>query len=178
MFDGFSHDNIVKIKLPCQTQCKKWTSLSQSHFCFRERLWISLSHCFSLDIRIFAYAFSCSLPRSSCCILPILGSSLTFLRVFLDSLYAFYFLLFKSLCLPLFGLFQVSLKTVSPRTWILTISSRWQGFSSAGIVFAKYWELLFNYDLTSLQPAQNAGCKLFAYAALHLLAHVKPLCNA
>ena len=36
---------------------------------------------------------SCSLPRSSRRILPILASSLTFLCVFLDSLYAFYFLL-------------------------------------------------------------------------------------
>ena len=35
---------------------------------------------------------SCSLPRSSRRILPILASSLTFLCVFLDSLYAFYLL--------------------------------------------------------------------------------------
>ena len=26
--------------------------------------------------------------------------------------------------------------------------------------------------------AQNAGCKLFAYAASHPLAHAKPSCNA
>ena len=44
---------------------------------------------------------------------------------------------------------------------------------------AKYWELLYNFNLTSLiSHLQNAGCKLFAYAASHLLAHVKPSCNA
>ena len=45
---------------------------------------------------------------------PILVSSLTFLRVFLDSLYVFYFLFFWSLGLFLFILF--SLKTISPQT--------------------------------------------------------------
>ena len=39
---------------------------------------------------------------------------------------------FLSLFLFLHNLF--SLKTLSPRTWIMTISSRWQSFSSAGIV--------------------------------------------
>ena len=56
-------------------------------------LCISFSRCSSLDIRLFTYAFSCSILRSSRRILPILASFLTFARVFLDSLYAFYFLL-------------------------------------------------------------------------------------
>ena len=60
---------------------------------FSEALRISLSLCSSLDIRLFTYAFSCSLLRSSRCILPILASFLTFLRVFLDWLYSFYLLL-------------------------------------------------------------------------------------
>ena len=58
------------------------------------------------------------------------------------------------LCLFLSSLF--SLKTLSPWTWILTMSFDWQSFSSAGIVafcwlkIAKHWELLFNYNLTNL----------------------------
>ena len=52
-----------------------------------------LSRCSSLNIRLFSYAFSCSLSRSSRRILLILASFLTFLRVFFDSLYGFYFLL-------------------------------------------------------------------------------------
>ena len=114
--------------------------------------------------------------------LHILVSSLTFLRVFLNSLYVFNFLFFWSLSLFLFILF--SLKTLSLQTWIITISSRGQGFGSAGIAALRvdqksYWELLYNFNLTSLiSHLQNAGCKLFAYAASHLLAHVKPSCNA
>ena len=62
--------------------------------CFQERLCISFSRCSSLDIRLYTYVFSCSPSRSFHRILPILVSSLTFLRVFLDSLYVFYFLFF------------------------------------------------------------------------------------
>ena len=83
---------------------------------------------FYLCLFLFSFAFC-----------TILVCSLTFLRVFLDSPYAFYplfsffvFFFFWSLCLFLHNLF--SLKTLSPRTWIMTISSRWQSFSSAGIV--------------------------------------------
>ena len=47
----------------------------------------------SLDIRLFTYAFSCSISRSSHRILLILAFFPTFLRVLLDSLHAFYFLL-------------------------------------------------------------------------------------
>ena len=95
-----------------------------------------------------------------------------------------YFLFFFwSLSLFLFVLF--SLKTLSPQTWIITISSRWQSFSSAGIVALRVDQKMQNTEnfcSTSTSPvwfrAQNAGCKLFAYAASHLSAHVKPLCNA
>ena len=62
-------------------------------FCFQERLCISFSLCSSLETRLFTYAFYCSLPRSSRRILPILASFVTFLRHFLDSLYAVYLLL-------------------------------------------------------------------------------------
>ena len=58
--------------------------------CFKEQLRISFSHYFSLDICLFTFAFSCSLSRSSRRVLPILAHFLTFLRDFLDSLYAVY----------------------------------------------------------------------------------------
>ena len=61
---------------------------------FQERLCISFSRRSTLDIRLFTYVFSCSLLRSSRRILPILGSSLTFFRVLLDSLYVFYLFFF------------------------------------------------------------------------------------
>ena len=60
--------------------------------CFQERLCTSYSRCSSLDICRFTYVFSCSLSCSFHRILHILVSSLTFLRVFLDSLYVFYVL--------------------------------------------------------------------------------------
>ena len=60
---------------------------------FSGALCISFSRCSSLDICLFTYVFSCCLSRPSRHILPILASFLTFLRVFVDSLYAFYFLL-------------------------------------------------------------------------------------
>ena len=90
------------------------------------------TRCFSLDIRLFTYISSCSLSRSSRRLLSILVSSLTFLHVFVDSLYAFYFLLFSVALSLSFRLF--SLKTLSPRTWSIIISPCWQSFSSAGIV--------------------------------------------
>ena len=58
--------------------------------CFQERLRISISRYFPLDICLFTFAFSCSLSRSSRRVLPILTHFLTFLRDFLDSLYAVY----------------------------------------------------------------------------------------
>ena len=60
---------------------------------FQERLCVSFSRCSSLDIRLFTYALYCFLSRSPRRILPILASFLTFLRNFLDSLYAIYLLL-------------------------------------------------------------------------------------
>ena len=90
------------------------------------------TRCFSLDIRLFTYISSCSLSRSSRRLLSILVSSLTFLHVFVDSLYAFYFFLFSVALSLSFRLF--SLKTLSPRTWSIIISPCWQSFSSAGIV--------------------------------------------
>ena len=62
--------------------------------CFQERLCISFWRCSSLDICLFIYVFSCSLWRSFHRILPIVVSSQTILRVFIDSLYFFYFLFF------------------------------------------------------------------------------------
>ena len=56
-------------------------------------LCISFSRCSSLDIGLFTYAFSLSLSRSSRRFLLILASFLTLLRVFVDSLDIFYFLL-------------------------------------------------------------------------------------
>ena len=62
--------------------------------CFQERLCISFWRCSSLDICLFIYLFSCSLSRSFHRILPIVVSSQTILRFFIDSLYFFYFLFF------------------------------------------------------------------------------------
>ena len=87
------------------------------------------TRCFSLDIRLFTYISSCSLSHSSRRLLSILVSSLTFLHVFLDSLYTLLFSVALSLSFRLF-----SLKTLSPRTWSIIISPCWQSFSSAGIV--------------------------------------------
>ena len=88
-----------------------------------------------------------------------------------------------SLGLLLFILF--SPKTLSPQTWIRTVSSRGQSFSSSGILALRVDQKLQNTEnfcSTSISsvwfPAQNAACKLFAYAASYLLAHVKPSCNA
>ena len=89
--------------------------------CFQERFCTSFSLCSSPDIRLFSYVFSCSLSRSFHRILNILASSLTFLRVFLDSLYVLYFLFFLVAQTISFILF--SLKTLSPQTRIITISS-------------------------------------------------------
>ena len=80
----------------------------------------------------FIYSFSCSLSRSSRRILPILAFLRTFLSVFLDSLHAFTSCFLRSLCLFLSSLY--SLKTLSPRTLITTISSGWQSYSFIGNV--------------------------------------------
>ena len=79
--------------------------------CFRQRLCISFSRCSWLDIRLNTYVFFFFSFAFLSPYLPILVSSLTFLRVFLDSLYVFYFLFFWSLGLfhPIFT--QNSLST-------------------------------------------------------------------
>ena len=99
---------------------------------FSEALRISFSLCSSLDIRLFTYAFSCSLLRSSRRILPILASFLTFLRVFLDSLYAFYLLL--SLIALSLSFQPILLKTLLHELKLWEFSSGWQSFSSVSIV--------------------------------------------
>ena len=81
---------------------------------FSGALCISVFCCSSLDIRLFTYAFSCSLSLSSRHILPILASFLTFIRVFLDSLYAFYSLL--SLVALFLSFRPILPKTLSPQT--------------------------------------------------------------
>ena len=81
---------------------------------FSGALCISFFCCSSLDIRLFTYAFSCSLSLSSRHILPILASFLTFIRVFLDSLYTFYSLL--SLVAPFLSFRPTLPKTLSPQT--------------------------------------------------------------
>ena len=102
--------------------------------CFQARLCMSFSRCSSLDIRLFTCVFSCSLSLSA--YFGVLSNFLArFSRLTLRLLpivFFFVFFFFWSLCLFLHNLF--SLKTLSPRTWIMTISSRWQSFSSAGIV--------------------------------------------
>ena len=152
--------------------------------CFQEGLCISFSLCSSLDICLFTYVFSCSLSRSFHLILPILVPSLTFLRIFLDSLYVFYFLFFlvaRSLSFhPIFtqNPLSTNLNYNNFLPWTRLWLCRYCCFASWSEI-AKYWELLYNFNLTSLiSHLQNAGRKLFAYAASHLLSHVKPSCNA
>ena len=97
---------------------------------FQEPLYISFSRCSSLDIRLFTFAFYCSLSCSSRRILLILASFLPFLSDFRFTPFTCCFL--WSLCLLISSLF--SLKTLSPLTRIITISSGWQSLNSAVIV--------------------------------------------
>ena len=148
---------------------------------FSGALCISFSLCSSLDIRLFTCAFSCSLSRYSHNFLLILASFLTFLRVFLDSLDAFYF----SLSLAALFLSFQPIFTQKPLSTNLNNNNflRWQSFSSAVLLLC---ELIKNCKILRITvqlqpiwfPAQNACCILFAYAASHHLAHVKPSCNA
>ena len=108
---------------------------------------------------------------------------------FLDSLFAFLFLLFL-VALSLSRSSLLSLKTLSPRTWIIIISSSWQSFSSAGIVcFSSWLEIakyllnsLFNYDLTSLISRSKRGLQIICLRAFTSSspreALVKPWWNA
>ena len=92
----------------------------------------SFSRCSSLDIRLFYLSFLVLLrvPLAVFCLFwcPLELSS-TFFSTHFTSFTSFFF---WSLCLFLFILF--SLRTLSLRTWIIKISSRWQSFSCAGIV--------------------------------------------
>ena len=97
-----------------------------------------------------------------------LVSSLTFLRVFPDSLYILYFFLFWLLSLFLFILF--SPKNLSPQTLIITISSCWQSTKNtklwgyfclaSWLDIAKYWYLLFHYNFTSLISHSKCGLQI------------------
>ena len=75
---------------------------------FSEALRISYPRCPSLYICFFTYAFSCSLPLSSRCILPILASFLIFLRVFSTCFTPFTSCFLWSLCLFLSSLFHLT----------------------------------------------------------------------
>ena len=125
--------------------------------CFQERLCISFSRCSSLDIRLFTYAFYCSLLRSSRRILPILASFLTFLRDFLDSLYTVYLLL-SSVALSLYTQPIFTLNSLSTNLsynsflWLAKLKRCRYCCLTSCLEIAKYWELLFNYTLTSLIP--------------------------
>ena len=118
--------------------------------CFSGALCISFSRCFLLDIRLFTYAFYCSLSRSSRRILPILASFLTFLRVFLNSLYAFYFLL----SLVALSLSFQPIFTQNPFSTNLSLE------------IAKYWEFLFNFNLTSLISRPKRGLQIICLRGL------------
>ena len=151
--------------------------------CFQERLCISFSLCSTLDIWIFTYVFSYCFWRSSRRILPILVFSLTFLHVFLDSLNVFYFLFFSvALSLsfqPISA--QNPLSTNLNYNNFLPLTKLWL---CRYFYFASWWEMqnTDNYRSTSTSPvwfpAQNAGRKLCAYAASHLLVHINSSCNS
>ena len=138
-------------------------------------LCISLSLCSSLDIRLFTYAFSCSILRSSRRILPILASFLTFARVFLDSLYAFYFLLsLVALSLSFQPIFtQNPLSTNLNYNNFLRLTKLWL-CRYCWLEIAKYWELLFNCNLTTLISRSKRLLQIICWRG----AHVKPSRNA
>ena len=132
---------------------------------FQEWLFVSFSRCSSLDICLFTYALYCSLSRSSRRILPILASFLTFFGVFIDSLYAFYFLLsLVALSLSFQPIFtQNPLSTNLNYNNFLRLTKlklcRYCCLTSC-LEIAKYWELLFNYNLTSLISRSKRSCKI------------------
>ena len=106
------------------------------------------------------------------------ASFLTFLRVFLDSLYAFYSLL-SEVALSLS--FQPTLIENS----LFSTDLNYDNFqfppvdkasSSVDIVVLRVDQKLQNTKkhCSTTTPPQNEGYKLLAYAALHLLAYVKP----
>ena len=142
--------------------------------CFSGALCISFSRCSLLDIRLFTYTFYCSLWRSSRRILPILASFLTFFRVFLDSLYAFYFLL----SLVALSLSFQPIFTHNPFSTNLNYNKflcRYFCFAS-WLEIAKYWEFLFNFNLTSLISRSKRGLQIICLrGSWHLLTHMQCL---
>ena len=110
----------------------------------------------------------CSLLRSSRLILPILVSSLTFLRVFLDSLYVFYFLLLSvALSLSFQPIFtQNPLSTNLNYNSFLPLTKLWlcrYCYFASWLDIAKYWELLFNYNLTSLTSLSKHRLQIICF---------------
>ena len=86
-----------------------------------------------------------------------------------------------SLCLFISSLF--SIKTLSPRTWLITISSGWQSLNSARycclsscLEIAKYWELLFNYILTSLISRSKRGWQIKSMSSHEALVQCLTVC--
>ena len=125
---------------------------------FRYVLWTSLYFLLALLFARYSPFYLCLFLFSFAFLSPFVLASLpNLLCVFLDSLYAFYFLLsLVALSLSVQPIFtQNPLSTNLNHNWYRCFAS----------LIEKYWELLFNYNLTSLIPAQNAGCKLLAYAA-------------
>ena len=106
----------------------KITRLIQERLCISFTRYCSLSIRSSLDIYwcLFLFSFTFLSPYSAC--FGVFSNFLTcFSRLALRLL-----LLILSLCLFLSSL--SSFENLSPRTWIITISSGWQSFSSAAIV--------------------------------------------
>lgn len=70
--------------------------------------------------------------------------------------------------LSLFLFQSISLETLSPRTWIIVISSVWKSFSSEYRYFAslleiaKYQESLFNNNLTSMISRSKHGLQILS----------------
>ena len=95
---------------------------------FSWALLISFLRCSSLDICLFTYAFSCSLSRFSRRILPTLAPFLLLYAFLSTGFTPFTSCFLWSLCLFLSSL--LSLKTLFPRTWIITVSPGWQSFST------------------------------------------------
>ena len=96
---------------------------------FSRALCISFSRCSSLDIRFF---YICLILFSFAFLSPFS----TYFSVLSTRFFSIRLTPFISCFLwPLYLSFQpFSLKTLSPRSWIITISWGWQSFSSTGIV--------------------------------------------
>ena len=125
----------------------------------------------SLDIRLFTYAFSCSISRSSHRILLILAFFPTFLRVLLDSLHAFYFLLsLVALSLSFQAIFTQNPLSTSLNYYnflqLTKLQFCWYSCFASWLEIAKYWELLFNYNLTSLISRSKRGLYIICLRGL------------